>query len=470
MKNQIIVGLDDSPSSKAALEWAAQHAKTTGAMLRAVHALDGPTGFGSGGIPPPVHPIEVTTTTLMGLPLDELQDSYRTPLIEIFKAVTPNPDWVLEFASGYAGEILARMSQDAQLLVVGTREHVGWGRLLVGSVSHYCLSHARCPVVAVPAPAPETTASAGVQTDSAEQEEPEVETPHSPLIVAGVDGSAESLAAVRYAAAAAEMRRCDLLVVHAFPPPPPLLSPRDIVAVLSASRRDGEKLMAAAAAQLAIPPKVHIHTLAEPGDATSVLAGAARWADMLVLGRDRVSWGERILFGAVTSQVARRIKAPLVVVPRGWRAGHVGKPPPVVVALDGETSADAALSVAFQEAQLRRTRLIVLHAEPIGRSARDVVAAGFDLAVQLAKWKEDHPKVAVSKVMVSGDPDAQLVRWSRSAAVLVIGRPHQLKWGSWMRSVAHNVMKQTHCPLIIAPQNPVPVKGKRASAAHTAVI
>jgi hypothetical protein len=34
--------------------------------------------------------------------------------------------------------------------VVGTREHTGWGRVLGGSVSHYCLSHAHCPVVAVP--------------------------------------------------------------------------------------------------------------------------------------------------------------------------------------------------------------------------------------------------------------------------------------------------------------------------------
>ena len=45
-----------------------------------------------------------------------------------------------------------RRSKDAKLVVVGTREHVGLDRLLAGSVSHYCLSHAACPVVAVPAP------------------------------------------------------------------------------------------------------------------------------------------------------------------------------------------------------------------------------------------------------------------------------------------------------------------------------
>jgi hypothetical protein len=70
----------------------------------------------------------------------------------MFEAVSPHRDWVLEFVSGYAGEVLVRLSKDAQLLVVGTREHVGLGRVLAGSVSHYCLSHAVCPVVAVPAP------------------------------------------------------------------------------------------------------------------------------------------------------------------------------------------------------------------------------------------------------------------------------------------------------------------------------
>ena len=43
-------------------------------------------------------------------------------------------------------------SKDARLLVLGARGHRGLERLLVGSVGHYCLSHAFCPVVWVPAP------------------------------------------------------------------------------------------------------------------------------------------------------------------------------------------------------------------------------------------------------------------------------------------------------------------------------
>jgi nucleotide-binding universal stress UspA family protein len=100
-RNEIVVGLDDSPSSKAALSWAAEQAIRTHTVLRAVHALDWPYG-------------------------------------------------AAYVAKGEPGGVLVRQSGDAQLLVVGTREHVGLGRLLVGSISHYCLSHAVCPVVAVP--------------------------------------------------------------------------------------------------------------------------------------------------------------------------------------------------------------------------------------------------------------------------------------------------------------------------------
>lgn len=173
---------------------------------------------------------------------------------------------------------------------------------------------------------------------------------------------------------------------------------------------------------------------------------------MLVLGRDHVSWGERLLGGAVTSQVVNHIACPLVVVPGRWRPRHAWPLLPVIVALDSETNPEPALRLAFDEARLRAARLIVLHAEKMSASARDVAAARFDLGIVLANWKQDHPEVGVSTAILSGDPDAQLVRWSRSAAVLVVGHPHRRGWGEWTRSVARSVMRQTHCPLIVAPQ------------------
>ena len=73
-------------------------------------------------------------------------------------------------------------------------------------------------------------------------------------------------------------------------------------------------------------------------------------------------------------------------------------------------------------------------------------------------------RLAISTTIVTGDPDAQLIRRSKTAAVLVVGRPHEHRWGSWTRSVARTVMRQTHCPLIVAPWAPAEPGPHRALA------
>ena len=56
---------------------------------------------------------------------------------------------VTEVLEGHAGEQLIRLSQDADLLVVGSRGHGGFVGLLMGSVTTYVVNHALCPVVVV---------------------------------------------------------------------------------------------------------------------------------------------------------------------------------------------------------------------------------------------------------------------------------------------------------------------------------
>jgi len=133
------------------------------------------------------------------------------------------------------------------------------------------------------------------------------------------------------------------------------------------------------AAQLIVPPQMHVYTRAEPDHAVTVLKESAGRAAMLVLGRDNVSWGQRLLMGAVASQVVNQVACPLVVVPGGWRPRHGWPRLPVIAALDGETPPEPALRLAFEEATLRDARLVVLHAKPMNASPDDVSAAGSDL-------------------------------------------------------------------------------------------
>lgn len=140
----IVVGLDTTPAAAEALRWAARYARAVGADLHAVHAYLWSdreavllrTGLAvldtSGAHPQAVQPPE---------------DVRR-----VFASVQPESSWTLQCFAGDPAPLLRRHSEEADLLVVGTGDHVGLGRLLLGSVSHYCLNHAKCPVVAVPAP------------------------------------------------------------------------------------------------------------------------------------------------------------------------------------------------------------------------------------------------------------------------------------------------------------------------------
>lgn len=140
--SEIVVGLDVSPASHAALAWAANEARTTGAELRAIHALLLPAAMLAS-----VGWLSVPTSTAGA---DKAESAYRNAVTAMWEMVQPEPGWRLEFYNAEPGRLLVAESTHAALLVIGTREHVGWGRILNGSVSHFCLSHAICPVVAVP--------------------------------------------------------------------------------------------------------------------------------------------------------------------------------------------------------------------------------------------------------------------------------------------------------------------------------
>ena len=147
---QVIVGIDDSPQSEAAVRWAAAHATETHAELKLVHAwaLEPSDMYGPAG--------EIREAVLPEL---------RQRLVDMVTASigpsTGPAGWTMDIVQGPPGPALVERAHGAALLVVGTREHAGVRRLVSGSVSHYCLSHAQGPVVAVPLlrePAAETSA------------------------------------------------------------------------------------------------------------------------------------------------------------------------------------------------------------------------------------------------------------------------------------------------------------------------
>lgn len=134
---RIVVGIDGSPESKDALRWAADEARATGATVDAVISWDMPTGFGWGVVLPDDY--------------DPAADARSVLEQAIVGVLGSEPDVAVRLLveRGQPAEILVRLSDGADELVVGSRGRGGFTGLLLGSTSSHCLHHARCPVVVV---------------------------------------------------------------------------------------------------------------------------------------------------------------------------------------------------------------------------------------------------------------------------------------------------------------------------------
>jgi nucleotide-binding universal stress UspA family protein len=140
---EIVVGVGDSPAAAAALRWAAEQSRVTGVPLRLVHAWQMTA--------PPVG--DASTSFWVASAADARARATRW-VLDTLGGSAATVRWVLDIVEGPPGPILVSHSRNASLLVLGTGEHVGLGRFVTGSVSHYTLSHAVAPVVAVRAPEP----------------------------------------------------------------------------------------------------------------------------------------------------------------------------------------------------------------------------------------------------------------------------------------------------------------------------
>jgi len=138
----VLVGVDDSESSRAALAWAARYARALDAQLVALHVRDvRQDSLLSAG--------QAWSAGAVYTDPGRLPDDAKAVEV-MFAGIDARPGWRLDTGVGSAGPELIRACEAADLLVVGTHEHTGLGRVVTGSVSHYCLTHATKPVVAVP--------------------------------------------------------------------------------------------------------------------------------------------------------------------------------------------------------------------------------------------------------------------------------------------------------------------------------
>ncbi|GAB2727009.1 universal stress protein [Kitasatospora kifunensis] len=137
---RVVVGVDGSPSSHAALRWALRQAELTGATVYAVGVWEPPSYYGWSA------PVVDTS-----FDYDLARRQFTEQLDEV---LGPEHSSRVEerLVLGNPAQVLIDEADGAELLVVGSHGRGTFAAAVLGSVSARCAAHATCPVVIVRSP------------------------------------------------------------------------------------------------------------------------------------------------------------------------------------------------------------------------------------------------------------------------------------------------------------------------------
>lgn len=238
-------------------------------------------------------------------------------------------------------------------------------------------------------------------------------------VVVGVDGSAASVNALRYA------------------------------------RREARRLGTSA-------DVVHV----EHGSVVESLVDAGDEGSVLVVGSDRRQPPLRLLTGNVTTAVAARCAVPVVSVPETWRQGRATGV--VLVGVKHPHHSAVLMAAAYAIALRRGSRLVVLHASV--RHQWDAGRGRRELDELVAPWQEQWPEVPVEVRCVHEQAANALVTAAAEADELVIARRCVgIPGSAHLGSTARTVLLHAPCPVRVVPGTHVPLPGRGRALAGAAL-
>lgn len=273
------IGHDGSSGAAHATEWALTQARGRGVHLTLVRTWQ---------IPALDFPVSVESTDAFA-PTQACENVDEI----IARAADGGVTVSQHIVSGAAASTLLEASADASLLVIGARGLGGFRRLLLGSISSQCATHAVVPTVVVPSAA---------ATDR----------PIARLVV-GLDGSERSQRALTWAVEFAP-EGCAIVVVGAWMP-----SKSGFEAVaqhytneLQRSRDRFNEILDAREAAAGSTLFERRFDFADP--ATTLLDAASR-ADLLVVGKRGHSGLSAAILGSVSTHVLHHSPVPVAIIP-----------------------------------------------------------------------------------------------------------------------------------------------------------
>ncbi|WP_326584483.1 universal stress protein [Streptomyces sp. NBC_00481] len=307
-------------------------------------------------------------------------------------------------------------------------------------------------------------------------------------VVAGIDGSAESLAAAEWAAREAKLRGLPLKLVHVWEPVPEPMAQAPLLGAETlrhwSERSDmgvppaegwGRIPRGAAEGLRVRHPEVDVTVEQISGRPGEVLTRVAKDAELLVLGSRGLSGIGGFLVGSVGQLVVAHSERPVILVrageqtadehavdPAGIPSGDGTPFRPVVLGLDTDHPHDTVIAFAFDAAARRETTLRVVHgwnpppyyayaipADPeLGPELRKQQATL--LTEALTPWRQKFPAVDVVEVPRWGSAAHHIVDASREASLVVVGRRiRRSPLGAHIGPVTHAVLHHAAAPVAV---------------------
>ncbi|MGW7381737.1 universal stress protein [Streptomyces sp. NPDC054794] len=266
-------------------------------------------------------------------------------------------------------------------------------------------------------------------------------------VVVGVDGSEASLEAVDWAADEAVRHGVPLHILHA----------------ATGGREASDLITAASERARQGAPTVRLSSQVSHEDAASALIGTSRNAFALVLGSRGLGDLADLLLGSVSLAVAARADCPVVVV-RGEVSHRDARFGNIVVGVEDEESSGTALEFAFREAQVRRCRLVVVHAWSAPSGAFSTPQApSWPLEAHLRspaqvlddalrKPTERYRDALVERRLIEAPARQALLEGASGADLLVVGaRPRLVRRGLQLGLINHALLHHAPCPTAVVP-------------------
>ncbi|BAV41445.1 universal stress protein [Mycobacterium ulcerans] len=281
-------------------------------------------------------------------------------------------------------------------------------------------------------------------------------------ILVAVDGSAQSDAAVAWAAREAGLHRTPITLMHGVAPVVVGWPVGQLYAEMPDWQRDEansvmERARKVLSEALGDSESPDVRTEVVYSNVVAALIEASTQASMVVVGSQGMGALGRMLLGSVCSALLHHAHCPVAVV----HSDSGAAPDPgaaVVVGIDGSPAAEAATAMAFEEASRRGVDLVALHAWSdvgvfpiLGMDWRERESQGEEiLAERLASWQEQYPDVHVKRSLVCDKPAHWLLEEAQHAQLVIVGNRGRGGFpGMLLGSVSSTVAHSAKVPVIV---------------------